>query len=731
MALLDGQGQPAVGSKGLWLDVADFVAASEVSEAELQYLCFPKDWPGVYSSSGLRALIGKKGRLPARRVAVAGPPLPEQREGLAGVDFLPLQSFANAEKAAARLPAASVRVVRGWAVYAVGSTAVDAAATGTFVAEKYWWNERGGQWVDFTPRPEGWTQLLLAEAEGSVKEPQALSRRQAEFGARLLSWRFPELFSKLQGQPAKVEPAKVETKKGEPAKVEPAKSEAPKAVAKKKPHKGIDYSKWSNIVDSDEDEPPKAMDEDVGVKDLAEVVKGSKQPPIPDFLLGCTNGGGGTNCLTSLLKMLDGEQTQETAHQLAQVFGRGFHSAMLDSKRQDFYRCALEALPSEVFVVVLGLGSALPLLRAAANPRFRGLLVESSASLAALGRRLLEADAARTAQAPFAVAVAELTDPAALASVLASALASASGAQPGTVALLTERMAHDLLSNGIVPCCVAAHRAVRQVLPAAELKHIPQTVELLAAPAEIRSDRLHDFDIRPFNALRHTSSNDKADFWWWPVRMDTQQNTTCSILGPAKTLCGFDFARSPEITMEEVRRPLKLQATSRGRCNCAAVWWVARCEKLEYSTRPRLADQSESDRSERSERDSSRSEWKQAIHYLGGETAVFPGDTVELLVSITPKFTFRMLQQSPMSVEAPNWVQAPSSTKFSATLPVLPYHFLMMTDLERLEVYQRAIRAAVRQAAQHNRRVRVLDAGCGIGLLGLTAALEGDGWERF
>ena len=24
--------------------------------------------------------------------------------------------------------------------------------------------------------------------------------------------------------------------------------------------------------------------------------------------------------------------------------------------------------------------------------------------------------------------------------------------------------------------------------------------------------------MRPFNALRQTSSNEKADFWWWPVR---------------------------------------------------------------------------------------------------------------------------------------------------------------------------------------------------------------------
>ena len=52
---------------------------------------------------------------------------------------------------------------------------------------------------------------------------------------------------------------------------------------------------------------------------------------------------------------------------LSQVFGRSFHSAMLDVERQDFYRKALELLAPSVasaehpaehaaYVVILGLG---------------------------------------------------------------------------------------------------------------------------------------------------------------------------------------------------------------------------------------------------------------------------------------------------------------------------------------------------------------------------------------
>ena len=84
---------------------------------------------------------------------------------------------------------------------------------------------------------------------------------------------------------------------------------------------------------------------------------------------------------------------------LSQVFGRSFHSAMLDVERQDFYRKALELLAPSVasaehpaehaaYVVILGLGSVLPMLRA--QQHFQGMLLESSEKLAKLAEELLK-----------------------------------------------------------------------------------------------------------------------------------------------------------------------------------------------------------------------------------------------------------------------------------------------------------------------------------------------------
>eukprot|EP00933_Yihiella_yeosuensis_P005987 TRINITY_DN110609_c0_g1_i1.p1 TRINITY_DN110609_c0_g1~~TRINITY_DN110609_c0_g1_i1.p1 ORF type:complete len:1040 (+),score=248.14 TRINITY_DN110609_c0_g1_i1:41-3160(+) len=715
--MTDDQGQLAcVGqSVGYWLGLKDFVASDErnLQKADLQELGFPRDWPAIYTqSAALKALIGKRGRLASKRVAVAGKPLPEH--AVPSLKFRPLQSFSNAEQAARAVPGLSV--VRGWAVY----ERLDLPVGTAFVAEEYWWNALpDGGWVDHTPHPEAVDQILLVDpvTPSSPRTQGVLTADQASLCTLLLAKRFPSLAASA----AKVKPpTPVASQQAKPQKAIPSEQAKPQKAASP-----LDYSKWSSIVDSDDEEVQTAavagkpaIGQDCGVKDLAD--EHPRKPlPVPDFLAGNTGGGGGTNCYLSILKLLDEELEKgdsENAHQLSQAFGKMFHNAVMDKPRQLFYKSSLAAIPDDAFVVVAGLGSIIPMLTAARRGAAKGVLLETSVKLSQVAEAFLKSN-----QIDFPVAVLKGTfDQEGVAKDVLRRLVPKDAKN---VVILTERMAHDLLSSGIVPGCVALHKAVRAVAPSAKVSHIPRTVELFGTPVEIRSERLKEFDIRPFNAFRHTSSNDKADFWWWPVRLDNQHNTRVAVLGPSNTLCGFDFDRSPEITMDEVRRSLTVKVNTRGRCNAIALWWSAKFGDQEYSTRPQIADPSSN---QGGGQQLHRSEWKQAVHYLAGETNLFPGDSLELLMSITPRFTLRMMQQSPFSVEAPSWVQAPTHSKFSATMPILPYHFLMLTDMERIEVYGRAIRAAVQQLQKKlGRRPRVLDAGCGLGLLGMTAALEG------
>jgi len=652
-----------------------------------------------------------------------------------GLSFHPLQSFANAERAAER--ASGMAVVRGWAVF----ERFDRPAGAAFVAERYWWNALpDGKWVDLTPRPEAWPNLLLAEAaQGAPKSQAVLSAPEAQLAARLLGQRFRQAVAgSLAPEPALPAAGTAAARQKAEVKAKPRAQASAASPVKLSPDQGaapLDYSKWKNIVDSDDEAleeapargsrpPPEA---DYGVKDLAEATPAGKQPPVPDFLVGNTGGGGGTNCFLSICKLLDAaEQKKEgsgdNVHQLAQAFGKIYHCSLHDAKRQRFYREAIAAVPKGAFFVVLGLGSILPMLTVARKGK--GVLIEMSTKLASVGEKILKANNLTN----FAmVAVPEGLDKEA---PIAKAVAQHVPKDAKHVVILTELLAHDMLSNGIVPASVLMHKAVQARATKAEVSHIPKTIELSAAPVEMRSERLNEFDIRPFNAFRHTTSNEKADFWWWAVRMDNQLNTQIGVLGPPKTLCGFDFDRSPEIVLDEVRRNLKFEITSRGRCNGIAMWWTMKYGDQEYSTKPAVAGSAEQEKDKKKPSRPDRSEWKQAIHYLAGETAVFVGDSLEVLASITPRFTVRMLQLSPFSVEAPPWVKAPINSKFSATMPILPYHFLMLTDLERLQVYQDGIRAAVRyQRKRLGRRPRVLDAGCGAGLLGMTAAMEGaDVW---
>merc|ERR1740117_1690874 len=95
---------------------------------------------------------------------------------------------------------AGLSIVQGWLVLEHLDMPVGAA----FVAQRYWWNALAdGKWVDFTPRPEAWPELILAEAvAGAPKTRGALSAAAAELAVQLLRQRFNILVDAPTPKPA-------------------------------------------------------------------------------------------------------------------------------------------------------------------------------------------------------------------------------------------------------------------------------------------------------------------------------------------------------------------------------------------------------------------------------------------------------------------------------------------------------------------------------------------------
>jgi len=171
MAAYDEQGQQAIVGKttSYWLREDDFVSTLELEASALGGIGFPRNWPAVYSSNKvLKQLIGKKGLCAGKKVGVTGTPTEEESTLVKDLTLLPLQSFANSEKVR---DAKGWQIVMGWAVF----EHLDCCVGEGFVAERYWWNAGSdGKWVDFTPRPEAWPELLLAEAAGDASKARSV-----------------------------------------------------------------------------------------------------------------------------------------------------------------------------------------------------------------------------------------------------------------------------------------------------------------------------------------------------------------------------------------------------------------------------------------------------------------------------------------------------------------------------------------------------------------------------
>ena len=265
-ALPDATGSVAVVgvSEAYWLCNDDFVSSDgALSDVDaLKGLGFPRDWPQVYTGNdALKSLLGKRGRIPAKRVAVAGPPTPDQLSKLPkGLHFVPLHSFGNAEMLAKH---AGLGVVQGWAVF----ERLDKPKGATFIAERYWWNSSPeGTWIDLTPRPEAWQQLLLVEPveQGKAKKKTVLGEDVSKLLSQLLAQRHPNYVPRQPRQPQEPqEPQVKEVKAGDLKEPMPEPS-AKNAVKKQSGYvagdrgdrgarNGVDYSKFDHIEDSDDE----------------------------------------------------------------------------------------------------------------------------------------------------------------------------------------------------------------------------------------------------------------------------------------------------------------------------------------------------------------------------------------------------------------------------------------------------------------------------------------------
>lgn len=189
--LLDADGEEAVAgtTEGYWLCAADFVSTAGKPVLEFGKLGFPRDFPNVYSTSKvLKSLIGKKGSCAGKMVSVVAAPSPEAVSNISDIKFQPLQSFANAEIVQ---QATGWPVLQGWIVW----EQLELPLSEAFVVERYWWNQMpDSKWVDFTPRPDGCSQLLLAEAAaGAPKGRSALTEADKDVFVHLLKLRFPAI----------------------------------------------------------------------------------------------------------------------------------------------------------------------------------------------------------------------------------------------------------------------------------------------------------------------------------------------------------------------------------------------------------------------------------------------------------------------------------------------------------------------------------------------------------
>lgn len=172
-----------IGTPGRWLTAGDFVSTDGCAAHELGLLGFPRAWPSAYyENQALRSLLGKKGVCRAGRVAVVRDASSEVAQYTHQIDkasLLPWQGPVNADRMQL---ATQLKVVEGWAVF----ERLELPCGESFVAMKYAWNVLpDGRWVDFSPWPSSWDQILLAESSQVQVAQKALQSSDWQLAQRL------------------------------------------------------------------------------------------------------------------------------------------------------------------------------------------------------------------------------------------------------------------------------------------------------------------------------------------------------------------------------------------------------------------------------------------------------------------------------------------------------------------------------------------------------------------
>ena len=353
-------------------------------------------------------------------------------------------------------------------------------------------------------------------------------------------------------------------------------------------------------------------------------------------------------------------------------------------------------------VCVLGLGSAVPALRAAASGA-HVMWVERVAALAECAQQLVRRNGL---EARCRV-------------VHVGAWEKVPAGDARFDAVITEEIGDDLLGDGLLGLARVARS--RLLLPTG--RFWPGRARVMVALASVRTGRVCGFDARPFNVFRNSAGA------VYDLEQVLLNEPGCgALLSAPVAALEFDLDQAtlsppllhttrlwhplsrpplllqPPPTASSATRTRLATASSAGVLNCLVSW-------IEIDTG---ADEwlSFAPQAERPRHMYTRA-LRQSVHFVGYERRVAEGDSVALRVEVDDR-SFRLDAPPDRAAaergELVTWPQA----------NLLSYHFAMIAEGARNRPYERALVAAIRRFG--DREVHVLDIGTGTGLLAMMAA---------